>query len=72
MMDVAKDACPCCGGVLHSIGESVSEMLDWVPAQLRVVRITYEPRATCRVVSALARIACGLLTYAYRPETTAT
>ena len=32
VMDVANDACPCCGGVLHSIGESVSEMLDWVPA----------------------------------------
>jgi transposase len=28
----------CCGGALHAIGESVSEMLDWVPAQLRVVR----------------------------------
>jgi transposase len=30
--------CPCCGGALHSIGESVSEMLDWVPAEFRVVR----------------------------------
>lgn len=27
--------CTCCGGALHVIGESVSEMLDWVPAQLR-------------------------------------
>ena len=32
--------CGCCGGALHAIGESVSEMLDWVPAQLRVVRIS--------------------------------
>lgn len=24
VIDVANDACPCCGGVLHSIGESVS------------------------------------------------
>ena len=31
--------CACCGGMLHAIGESVSEMLDWVPAQLRVLRI---------------------------------
>ena len=28
-------ACPCCGGALHPIGESVSEMLDFVPARLR-------------------------------------
>ncbi|MBX9604686.1 MAG: IS66 family transposase zinc-finger binding domain-containing protein [Gammaproteobacteria bacterium] len=40
MIDLANDACPCCGGLLHSIGENVSEMLDWVPAQLRVLRIT--------------------------------
>jgi len=28
VIDLANDACLCCGGVLHSIGESVSEMLD--------------------------------------------
>jgi transposase len=39
VFDAAADACPCCGGTLHSIGESVSEMLDRVPAQLRVIRI---------------------------------
>lgn len=39
LLDVDNEACSC-GGGLHSIGESVSEMLDWVPAQLRVVRIT--------------------------------
>jgi transposase len=31
--------CPCCGGALHAIGETMSEMLDWVPARLRVIRI---------------------------------
>ena len=36
LLDVDSEACPCCGGALHAIGESVSEMLDWVPAQLRV------------------------------------
>jgi transposase len=40
LLDVEGRACGCCGGALHLIGESVSEMLDWVPAQLRVVRTT--------------------------------
>ena len=39
--------CPCCGGALHSMGESVSEMLDWVPAEFRVVR-TIRPKLACR------------------------
>src|SRR5215467_3724140 len=38
-IDVGAAACACCGGALHSIGESVSEVLDWVPAQFRVIRI---------------------------------
>ena len=35
-LDIEHDACPCCGGALHVIGETVSEMLDHVPARLRV------------------------------------
>lgn len=54
VIDVANDACPCCGGVLHSIGESVSEMLDWVPAQLRVLRIT-RPKYACRTCNTVAQ-----------------
>lgn len=38
LLDIAGDICGCCGGALHVIGESVSEMLDWLPAQLRVAR----------------------------------
>ena len=53
VIDVANDACPCCGGVLHSIGESVSEMLDWIPAQLRVLRIT-RPKYACRTCNTVA------------------
>jgi len=45
--DVDSTVCPCCGGALHAIGESVSEMLDWVPAQFRVIRIT-RPKYACR------------------------
>jgi hypothetical protein len=31
-------ACPCCQGRLHKIGEDVSEVLDVIPAILRVLR----------------------------------
>src|ERR1700686_2125232 len=41
-------ACPCCEGKLHQFGEDVSEMLDVVPAILRVKRI-HRPRYGCRV-----------------------
>ena len=39
LLDVPGAVCPDCGGPRHAIGESVSEMLDWVPATLRVLRI---------------------------------
>jgi len=50
LLDVDSEICGCCGGALHAIGESVSEMLDWVPAQLRVVRIS-RPKYACRICS---------------------
>jgi len=58
-IDVGTEVCACCGGALHPIGESVSEMLDWVPAQLRVVRIR-RPKYGCR--------ACGTVHQAPAPE----
>ena len=57
--DVEHQACPCCGGTLHLIGETVSEMLDHVPARLRVIRIC-RPRYGCR--------ACGTIQQASAPE----
>jgi transposase len=36
-------ACPCCRGRLHKIGEDVSEVLDVIPAILRVLR-TIRPK----------------------------
>jgi transposase len=39
--------CPCCAGTLHRIGEDVSEVLDRVPAVLRVMR-TIRPKYACR------------------------
>jgi transposase len=59
MHDVDKTACPGCGGTLHPIGETVSEMLDWVPASLRVLRIR-RPKYGCR--------SCGSIQQAPAPE----
>ncbi len=42
-----SDKCPCCRGKLHKVGEDVSEMLDIVPAILRVIRLR-RPRYGCR------------------------
>ena len=47
VIDVEDKACPCCGGTLHVIGEDRAEMLDYVPAQLRV-RVIRRPRYGCR------------------------
>jgi transposase len=58
-LDIEHEACPCCGGPLHPIGETVSEMLDHVPARLRVIRIR-RPRYGCR--------ACGTIHQAPAPE----
>jgi transposase len=58
-LDIEGQACPCCGGALHLIGETVSEMLDHVPARLRVIRIC-RPRYGCR--------ACGIIHQAPAPE----
>jgi transposase len=59
LFDMEEDECPDCGGRLHPIGEATSEMLDWVPAQLRVLRIR-RPRYGCR--------SCGTIHEAPAPE----
>lgn len=51
--------CPCCGGALHPIGETVSEMLDYVPARLRVLRVR-RPKYGCRT--------CGTIHQTPAPE----
>jgi transposase len=38
-LEIERTACPSCGGTLHPIGVTTSEMLDWVPASLRIIRI---------------------------------
>ena len=46
-IDIEDKACPCCKGLLHMIGEDVSERLDIVPAQFRVL-VTRRPKYACR------------------------
>ncbi len=47
VIDAEHEACPCCGGSMHCIGELRTEQLDIAPAQLRV-RVTRRPRYACR------------------------
>jgi transposase len=47
VLDIEDNTCPCCGGALHVIGEDTSEMLDIIPAQLRV-KVIRRPRYGCR------------------------
>jgi transposase len=59
LLDIDDSGCAGCGGVVHKIGESQSEMLDWVPATLKVIRIT-RPKYACRT--------CGTVTQVAAPE----
>ncbi len=47
VIDLETKTCPCCRGELHCVGESRAEMLDLVPAQLRV-KVIRRPRYTCQ------------------------
>ncbi len=47
VVDIADKACTCCGAPLHAIAEDRAEMLDYVPAQLRV-QVIRRPRYGCR------------------------
>ena len=44
VIDIESKECPCCGGALHLIGDDRSEMLDLVPAQLRVKVVCRMPK----------------------------
>jgi transposase len=47
VIDVVDKTCACCGGLKHRIGEDVSERLDVIPAQLKVI-VTRRPKYACR------------------------
>ena len=47
LIDVEEKTCPCYGGLKHRIGEDVSERLDVIPTQLKVI-VTRRPKYACR------------------------
>ena len=47
VVDIADKTCACCGAPLHAIAEDRAEMLDYVPAQIRV-QVIRRPRYGCR------------------------
>ncbi|TIR52764.1 MAG: IS66 family transposase [Mesorhizobium sp.] len=55
LIDIDSPICRHCGGALHGIGESVSEMLDYVPARFQVLRIT-RPKYACRTCNSIAQV----------------
>ena len=47
IIEVADKTCACCGGLKHRIGEDVSERLDVIPAQFKVI-VTRRPKYACQ------------------------
>jgi transposase len=47
-------ACPCCGGVLHKLGEDVTETLELVPRQWKVIQHVRE-KLSCRSCEAITQ-----------------
>jgi transposase len=48
-------ACPDCGGELRLVGEDVSEMLDMIVAQLKVIEIA-RPKKSCRCCEKMVQV----------------
>lgn len=46
VIDAPTDACPDCGSTMRRIGEDVSEMLEYVPARFKVIRLV-RPKLGC-------------------------
>src|ERR1700736_1268086 len=47
-------ACPCCGGVLHKLGEDVTETLELIPRQWKVIQHVRE-KFSCRTCEAITQ-----------------
>jgi transposase len=50
----APSSCPCCGGELHKLGEDVTEMLELVPRQWKVIQHVRE-KFSCRSCEKIAQ-----------------
>ncbi|MBC7953380.1 MAG: IS66 family transposase [Rhodospirillaceae bacterium] len=54
VVEPAPSACPCCGGALHKLGEDVTETLERIPAQWRVLQHVRE-KFSCRTCAAITQ-----------------
>lgn len=54
LVDIDNHACPCCQQALHRVGEDVSERLDIVPAQFRVL-VVRRPKYACRACETMVQ-----------------
>ena len=54
--EIGRRSVPNAAGIIHRIGESEFEVLNWVPSQLRMVRITRQKYA-CRICNKVAQVA---------------
>ncbi len=59
LIDLDDHACPCCQQALHRIGEDVSERLDIVPAQFRVLGQRFLGSNHIRQARRVCRTMCG-------------
>jgi len=50
----SPSACPCCGGVLHKLGEDVTETLELIPRQWKVIQHVRE-KFSCRACEAITQ-----------------
>jgi len=50
----APPACPCCGGKLHKLGEDVTETLEVVPRQWKVIQ-TVREKFSCRACERISQ-----------------
>jgi len=46
--DIDDKTCACCGHALHQMGEEVSEHIEFIPAQIRVIK-NIRPKYSCRM-----------------------
>ena len=52
-LDTEHQACPCCGGELHLIGETVNEMLDHGQRNVELVWLTGQLAPDFRTIADL-------------------
>lgn len=45
--DIDNKTCTCCGNPLHRMGEEISEQVEFIPAQIRVIK-HIRPKYSCR------------------------